>query len=212
MPYGRIIEACILLFVIPLCLAVLPAKLSLRVPLLPVLLLGASYTLWRCRGQVDFKKVFSRPHQGWWRAPLARACVVAVLSLGFCLMFLPELLFDFPRHKTTIWVLVLCLYPFLSVLPQEIIYSLYFFEVVASGKQGKWLKIGLGTLLFSWVHIIYDNSFALWGTLIGGAVFNWLYWSYRDEPGVMWRVIVEHSLYGLIIFTVGLGGFFFLAR
>lgn len=208
MPYGLIIEVAILLFLLPLGLAVVP----MRVPLLPILLLGALYTFGRCRGRVDFKKVFSRPGKGWWRASVKRASVVAVVSFLFCLWFFPELLFDFPRHKPTIWLLVLCLYPVLSVFPQEIIYRLYFFEVVASGNQAKWAKIAVGTLLFSWVHIIYHNGFALWGTLIGGVIFNVLYWSYRDEPGVMWRVLLEHSLYGLIVFTVGLGGFFFLAR
>lgn len=208
MPYALIIEAFILLFAIPLCIVVLPIKL----PLLPVLLLGALYAFWRCRGRVHFKNAFSRPRKGWWRASLMRAFIVVILALIVCTLCFPELLFDFPRHKPAIWILVLCLYPVLSVFPQEIIYRLYFFEVIVSGKEAKWPKIVVGTLLFSWVHIIYLNVFALWGTLFGGAVFNVLYWTYRDEPGVMWRVLLEHSLYGLIIFTVGLGGFFFLAR
>lgn len=206
--YSIVAEAFLLLFLLPLGIAVSGP----RIPLFPVLLAGALFTFWRCRGRVDFKKALACPVNGWWKAPLLRSCAIVLFSVPFCLLTQPELFLVFPKNRPVIWLLVVLLYPVLSVLPQEIIFRFYFFEVIASGKMRKWLKISSGAFLFSWVHIVYLNAFALWGTLIAGYVFNWIYWNYRDEPGIMWRVMLEHSLYGLIIFTVGLGGFFFLAH
>lgn len=206
------IEAFLLLVLLPLGIAVAPG----RIPLLPVLLGGALFAFWRCRGQVDFAKSFSRPAKGWWKYPVLRSAAVGVFAVVFCLVSQPESFAYFPKNRTLIWVMVLCLYPVLSVFPQEIIYRFYLFEVVAGplqrGGGNKWGTIIVCTLLFSWVHIVYKNAFALWGTVAAGLVLNWVYWDYRDTPGLGWRLVLEHSLYGLIIFTAGLGGFFFLAR
>lgn len=197
-----------LLIILPLLLALFPR----RVPLLPLLLGGAVFCYWRCRRKIDLAKIFSAPRPGWWRLSLLRGAIIALFSVGYCLAFQPQNFLYFPQNHPWIWLMVLVLYPLLSVLPQEIIYRLYFFERVALTCQRPWVAISVGALLFSWVHIIYLNAFALWGTLIAGYIFNWIYWRYRDEPGIMWRLLLEHSLYGLSIFTIGLGSFFFLAQ
>ena len=60
-------------------------------------------------------------------------------------------------------------------------------------------------LSFGFLHIMYDNAIAVGFTLLGGLVFSISYTKSR-------RLLVptlEHSLYGLVIFTSGLGRFFY---
>lgn len=203
-----ILEGALLLGLLPFLLAIFPA----RKPIFPVLVAGALYAFLRCRKNVNWRFVFSRPEKGWWKGSLIRATGIALGSIIYCLLMQADSFLNFPKNLPHIWVLVLCLYPILSVFPQEIIYRLYFFERLVAPIQNKYYSIIVGSIAFSWVHIIYWNFFALWGTLFAGFIFNWIYWKYKDRPGVMWRVLLEHSLYGLTIFTVGLGGFFFLAN
>jgi uncharacterized protein len=139
------------------------------------------------------------------RAALLRFVCLTVLAIGLLLWFAPEKVFDFPRSRPQIWALVMLLYPLLSVVPQEMIFRSFFCTRYAPLLPQPLAMIAVNALAFGYVHIIMQNWVAPLLSVIGGVVFAV---SYRQHKSLKWASI-EHALYGCMLFTVGLGGFFF---
>lgn len=59
--------------------------------------------------------------------------------------------------------------------------------------------------LFGFAHIIFNNWIAVAGSAVVGCIIAYRYWMTRS----FWAAWLEHALYGCLIFTVGLGMFFF---
>ena len=126
------------------------------------------------------------------------ALVVATMAL------FPEKLFAFPRAMPIEWVLLLATYPVLSVYPQELLYRAFFLKRYAElfpNGRGLWLG---STLAFAWLHVIFRNPLAIALTLVGG----WFFAQTYGRTQSMRLVCLEHTLYGSLIFSVGLGEFF----
>lgn len=97
------------------------------------------------------------------------------------------------------------LYPLLSVWPQEMLYRAFLFT-----RYGPVFRSRTGTVLasamaFGFAHILFLNWIAIGMTLIGGFLFATDYARHRS----LRLTCLEHSLYGCLIFTVGLGRFFY---
>jgi uncharacterized protein len=126
------------------------------------------------------------------------ALVVAMMAL------FPEKLFAFPRAMPTEWALLLATYPILSVYPQELLYRAFFlkrYETLFPNGRGLWLG---SALAFAWLHVIFRNPLAIALTLVGG----WFFAQTYGRTQSMRLVCLEHTLYGSLIFSVGLGEFF----
>lgn len=112
----------------------------------------------------------------------------------------------FPRYAYDLWVIVMILYPLVSVTTQEIMYRVFFFHrykpLFERDPQG---AIVLNAVLFSFSHIVFQNVTTLVISLLGGLLFAWRYQSSKSY----WALVIEHSLYGNLIFTVGLGKYFY---
>ena len=112
----------------------------------------------------------------------------------------------FPRHSYNLWVTVMILYPLVSVTAQEVMYRVFFFHryrpLFAGDPQA---GIVLNAVLFSFSHIIFQNLTTLIISFLGGLLFAWRYESSRSY----WALVLEHALYGNLIFTVGLGRYFY---
>ncbi len=67
------------------------------------------------------------------------------------------------------------------------------------------LAILVNGVLFAFGHIMFQNWVAIISCLVGGLLFAWRYL----RTGSLWAVMFEHMLYGNLIFTVGLGRYFF---
>ena len=119
-------------------------------------------------------------------------------------MFYPEKLFMLPVEHPVIWLLILVLYPPLSVIPQELLYRSFFFARYAELFPDKNIMIIASMLCFVFMHIVFGNGIAILSTLIGGYFFADTYSRTRS----LRVVCLEHSLYGYVIFTLGLGEFF----
>ena len=204
----KILELLIFLFVIPLLVAVAPWKL----PHIPLLVCGGLYATIRVWPKVAFWRLFARPPRHWWRGPLLRASLFGVAATLYICVNNPDFFLSFPRSRPGFWLLVMLLYPVLSVLPQEIIYRVYIFEKFFPEPKKKGLAIAVSTVLFAWVHVVYAGYFAMLSTFVAGAVLGMTYTRYRAEPGALWPVLLEHSLYGMLLFTVGMGRYFYMAR
>ena len=97
------------------------------------------------------------------------------------------------------------IYPVLSVWPQEMVYRTFIFRRY----QPFFDKISfpiLSAAAFGFVHILFLNPVAILLTAGGGYMFARTY----EKSRSLALVCFEHALYGCLIFTIGLGRFFFL--
>ena len=119
--------------------------------------------------------------------------------------FAPAIFLSFPLQHPQFWLLVMALYPLLSVWPQEIIYRSFLFHRYRPLFGEKIGYAAASALAFGYVHLIFLNWLAPAMTLIGGILFAD---NYRRNRSLA-LVCVEHALYGCLIFTLGLGRYFY---
>ncbi len=133
-----------------------------------------------------------------------RFLVSSALLVLLSLVISPQNFFSLPAGDPLLWLATAVFYPLLSALPQEILYRPFLFHryrlLFSTPKQ----LIIASTLSFSYMHIIFNNPIAVALTLIGGYFFSKTYAASHS----FWLVTLEHSAYGFIVFTVGLGDFF----
>lgn len=179
---------------IPLFLALLPILAVITV----ILLADRSFSL---------KKELSRGFS--WRALLSILVVFAVGALGVWAWLKdthPDWLFEFPRNRPALWMMVMLAYPIVSVATQEIVYRTFFFHrygQLFGNRRG--LLILTNGALFGFAHIVIGQPFAVATTMLGGCLFAARY----AETRSFWAVVLEHTLWGGFVFTIGLGRYFF---
>jgi membrane protease YdiL (CAAX protease family) len=139
------------------------------------------------------------------RQVLIRFTVLAPVMTVAAWVAMPGSFLSFPRERPGIWILVMVLYPLLSVWPQEMLYRAFIYRRYAPlfGVRGGYILAS--ALAFGYMHIIFINSIAVMMSAIGGWLFALNYARHRSLA----LVSIEHALYGCLIFTVGLGKFFF---
>ena len=143
-----------------------------------------------------------------WRAGLRpiflRFLVLAPLIFAGAWLFMPDEFLSFPRQAPDRWLMVMLLYPLLSVWPQEIIYRAYIHRRYAPLWRTEGGYIAASALTFGYMHIIFLNAPAVIMTALLGALLARDYAKHRS----LTLVCAEHALYGCLIFTSGLGRFF----
>jgi membrane protease YdiL (CAAX protease family) len=136
---------------------------------------------------------------------LALFAVGAVSIAGAVAFFSPQRLFALPRQHPGMWLLVLTVYPLLSIFPQEILYRAYFchrYRPLLGAGGG---MVAASAVAFGSMHILFGNWIAVGLTALGGALFSRRYLASRS----LLAASVEHALYGQWVFTIGLGEFFY---
>jgi len=83
------------------------------------------------------------------------------VTFGFAYLLAPERILSFPRSSPDRFLLVISLYPFLSVLGQEIAYRLLFFERYGCLFQNRASAILLSAVVFAVAHGFYQNWVAV---------------------------------------------------
>jgi len=131
--------------------------------------------------------------------------VNAVVIAALVYFFLPDQFFSMPGRSIALWAAIMILYPLFSVYPQEIIYRVFFFERYKHLFPTKWAIIAASAVAFGYGHIIFENNIAVIMTLLGGILFAKTY--YESKSTLL--VAIEHALYGDLIFTIGLGQYFY---
>jgi uncharacterized protein len=66
----------------------------------------------------------------------------------------------------------------------------------------------LSAATFSFMHIIFRNPIAMALTFLGGILFAWRY----HHSGSLAAATFEHALYGCLLFSLGLGEYFYRGR
>jgi membrane protease YdiL (CAAX protease family) len=130
--------------------------------------------------------------------PLAAMMVVMIWKID------ETKLFYLPSTNPLFLLLISIFYPVFSVVPQGLAYRALFFHRYGSLFPGNTLKIVISAVLFSFGHILYKNAMVLLLTFFAGLIFGYRY--YKTQSLMI--SILEHSLYGVWLFTCGLGYFF----
>ncbi|MEZ5842489.1 MAG: CPBP family intramembrane glutamic endopeptidase [Hyphomicrobiaceae bacterium] len=191
----------------PLLLAwlIFEQRLPLFVALQPVLLLFIGYMLYddTFHLKAELSKDFTFVHL---LSILAVFVIVAAVVAWLVQKHMPGQYLAFPRRRTRVYQLVMIAYPLLSVVTQELVFRTFFFHRYGPlfGRQ-RVLAVLVNGAAFGFAHIIFGNWVAVAGTAALGTLLAWRY----TATHAFWAVWLEHTLYGWLVFTVGLGGFFF---
>lgn len=157
---------------------------------------------------------YGRAHAHEWNMEGFKAGIRAVCKRFFVLappiallawLIIPENFLALPRERTELWIKIMFFYPVLSVWPQEIIYRSFLYHRYAPlFGQGRGF-IAASSLSFAFMHIMFLNPVALFMTAIGGYLFASDYARHKSLA----LACLEHTLYGCLVFTVGLGVYFY---
>jgi uncharacterized protein len=127
--------------------------------------------------------------------------------------FFPQFFLVFPNRAPGLWLRVMMLYPAISVVTQEIYFRVFFFHrYSAVFGPHRTAAIAVNAALFAFAHaaiFAYRQTPFHWQAIAlsfaGGLIFARRF----SHTKSFWAVALEHSLYGDLIFTIGLGVFFF---
>jgi uncharacterized protein len=146
--------------------------------------------------------------RGWrgldWRHVAAVGLAALTVSAALVWWLVPYQALFLPRRETGLWLLIMLLYPFLSALPQEIVFRELFFRRYGALFAGPRSAILVNGFLFGAAHLIFWNWVAVALSAAGGMVF-----AHGWHRGGFAMAVVLHALCGAIIFTIGLGTFFY---
>lgn len=196
----KILELFLLFIAVPGLLATsFPVYVKITTVIISLLyVVFISYTKMRNK---RFKIMYKRASVTY----VIRVSIISLLLLVFGVVLIkyidPELLFVVVRKKPFMWLVILFVYAFLSVIPQELIYRRFFYRRYRLLFRNKKLFAVINVICFSWCHVFLNNLWVMIITALGGILFVY---TYEKEHNLRW-VIFEHSLYGNIVFTLGLG-------
>ena len=203
----RFFELFLLFALLPMVLLGLKTS-GIRVAPLPILWLatiGGLVLLWRggkSPPPAAVRAEVNRTTRS--RARIEVAITVVVGSLLLLLLYgaiSNEPMFVFPRRNPRIWLIVLVLYPLLSVVPQGIVFRRWFVWRYRSILGTGTLMVLIGAICFGCSHILFGNVVAPLVTCIGGVLFMRTY--LRSGSG--WLADLQHALLGDVAFTIGYG-------
>jgi membrane protease YdiL (CAAX protease family) len=202
-----IVELALIFIGAPLIMtyAVHGIRLPLFLALPPVLGGLILYLLWDDSFRVtrELSRGFALSELG---SMLAIFLIVGSAVALFVGQQLPDMFLGMPRYRPRLWLAILIFYPLMSVLAQELVYRTFFFHRYGPlfGDR-RWLAVMTNGAVFGFGHILFMNWVAVVGAFALGTLLAYRY----ERTRSYWAVCLEHTLYGWLIFTVGLGTFFF---
>ena len=147
--------------------------------------------------------------RGWktipWPLVLGFAAVTVPACAATVLWLRPEAFLMLPRQNPGLLLVIVLFYPFVSALPQEIVFRVLFFRRYGGLMPGRGAALVLNAAVFSFAHLMYWNLPALVLTFFGGLAFAFVYERRKNLPAAL----LLHALAGWILFTLGLGVFFY---
>lgn len=115
-----------------------------------------------------------------------------------------EDLFNVIVNKPDLWLKFSGVYILFSVIPQELIYRTFFVKRYQSLVEKQWMFVFINSVLFSFAHIWFQSFTVLAFTFVGSLLFTNTYLKTKST----WLIILEHSIYGVWLYTVGYGELF----
>ncbi|MEM9680279.1 MAG: CPBP family glutamic-type intramembrane protease [Bacteroidota bacterium] len=166
-------------------------------------LLGFAYVIY-VLFKVEKNKFKVKKGLNWkwfWRQTLIKLIGIAAITTIYMFIVDKDNLFIVLRTKPMLWTVILFIYSFFSVYPQELIYRTFFFQRYQSLFKNEWLFIIVNAALFSLAHIFFRNTLVMFLTFIGGILFALTFKTTKSTI----LVSIEHAIYGSWLFTVGMG-------
>ena len=139
--------------------------------------------------------------KSFWKRVAATFLVVAIITTVFVWIYDTSALFYVPMNKPSLYFIILFVYTFLSVWPQEIIYRTFFMNRYSGLFRSKYLLVFINAVLFSLAHLFFRNTLVSILTFLGGVLFALTFLKYKSTL----LVSIEHAIYGNWLFTVGMG-------
>jgi membrane protease YdiL (CAAX protease family) len=147
--------------------------------------------------------------RGWrrvdWRLVLVFAGLATLICAGTILWLRADAFLMLVRRDPVLLLAIFVFYPILSALPQEVVFRVLFFRRYGGLMPGRGAALAVNAGVFSFAHLMYWNWPALVLTFLGGLVFAWAY----ERQGNFPAAVLLHALAGWILFTLGLGVFFY---
>lgn len=197
-------ECLILFWALPLALAILKPRGWIYI-ILWVFTLSCYF--WMQRNGYNFRTDWNKKALN--KITLRRIILpllpITIALALFTYIMIPQRLFSLPLERPQLWVMVMILYPLLSVIPQEIIFRSFFFRRYAVIFPNPKIMILASAMAFGWVHIVLLNWVAVVFSFVGGLIFANTYSKTRSLAATC----LEHALYGCTLFTLGLGYYFY---
>lgn len=133
-----------------------------------------------------------------------RFLLIAILTTLVLYFQNKEQLFNVVLNKPSLWLKFSGVYILFSVIPQELIYRTFFVKRYKELVKNEWLFILINSILFSFAHIWFQSWTVLSFTFVGSLLFITTYLKTKST----WLVLLEHSLYGVWLYTIGYGELF----
>tara|TARA_R110002126_G_scaffold76753_3_gene191513 strand:+ start:7176 stop:7802 length:627 start_codon:yes stop_codon:yes gene_type:complete len=136
-----------------------------------------------------------------WKSTIIKLVLIAIITIGFVWITDSASLFSVMLNKPIKWLVLLFVYSFFSVYPQELIYRTFFFKRYAGLFKNEGLLIFVNAIFFSLAHLFFGSVLVLVLTFLGGLLFAY---TYKKTQSTL-LVSIEHAIYGCWLFTVGMG-------
>ncbi|MFD0860896.1 CPBP family intramembrane glutamic endopeptidase [Sungkyunkwania multivorans] len=200
-PY-KMIELVLLFVLLPVSY-VLDYSIWIKIVLT---IIGFSYVVWILLRveKLPFKVNERIAWWSFWKRTLIQLSIIALVTTATMYFFKKELLFNVLLNKPLLYIIILFVYSFLSVYPQELIYRTFFFQRYEKFFSSSMQLIFVNATLFSLAHLFFElnRPLVLTLTFIGGLLFAYTFQKTRSTL----LVSIEHAIYGSWLFTVGIGG------
>jgi hypothetical protein len=205
----RWVELVVLYAVAPLTITWAAGRFSYRGAMAPLLWVASAIAtvVLLCDPTFDRSVLYRLPlADPYVRVVALRFCFFAVPLLALGRWLAPDDYLRFLRRRPGLWLAFAFLYPALSVLPQGMLYRVFFLNRYGPLFESRPALLVAGALAFSFGHVIFRNVPALVITAVGGAMFLETYLHTHS----MLLAAGEHGAYGVVAFTAGLGRFLYL--
>ena len=195
----RLAEFMLLFIVLPISMAL---NFSIWIKL-AIGLIGFAYIVFVLL-KIEKSKFRMSKNLNWnsfWKETVMKLLFIAIITTAFVWLTDKETLFNVLYKKPKLWVIILFIYSFFSVYPQELIYRTFFFERYQKLFSNNKIFIFVNAIVFSLAHIFFRNSLVMILTFLGGILFAITFYKTRSTL----LVTIEHAIYGSWLFTVGMG-------
>ena len=194
------LEFFIIYFLIPLIITMQYRELLLFPFLLIIFLI--SIILLKLNKNFNFRKLLKKIV---WKTVVKSFLSFFAFIFIYILFLDKDLLFQLPANNPRIWVLAMIIYPVVSVIPQEFIFRVLFYQRYAKlFSFEKNYIILINSIAFGFAHIVFINFHAIILSILASTIFSIVY--LRNS---FFTCIIVHSLAGQLIFTLGLEKYFF---
>lgn len=195
-----ITELISLFIIFPVFLGINSIPLIFRLSFAPLVLIYLIYICFTLKASLFKKRKQIQPIT-FWKDLSIRLSLIAIATISYVFYIDENLLFKAILTRPMLWLQMILIYTFLSVIPQEFVYRVFYFKRYRNLFKNQQTFFFINALLFSMAHLMFNSFLVLVMTFIGGYLFAS---TYHKTKSIFW-VNIEHIIYGGWLFTVGMG-------